>query len=526
MQSDSGKTQSIWMTAPGIPGQPTLSRDLHTEVVVVGGGLAGLTTAYLLSREGKEVVVIDDGPFAGGETSRTTAHLTNVADARYYRIAQVHGEDGARLFAESHTAAIDRIEEIVRSERIECEFERLDAFLFANPGDPSEELEHEFEAARRAGVDVEWADETPLSDFRTGLCLRFPHQAQFHPLRYLAALASAIERNGGRLFRDTHASKIDDGPPPTVQTEEGHEILADAVVVATNVPVHTKFKIHTKQAPYRTYVIAARIPSGSVRRALYYDTLHPHHYVRTMRPTEGKSGGELLVVGGEDHKTGQADDAPDRWAALESWARERFPSMEAVDFRWSGQVAEPVDGVAFIGRDTEHVYLVTGDSGMGMTHGTIAGVLLTDLICQRENPWSRLYDPGRISLRAAGQFARENINVAGKYVAHLTPGDVDSVAAIGRGRGAILREGASKIAVFRDEGGQLHARSASCPHLGCIVAWNTAESTWDCPCHGSRFDPFGRVLTGPANRDLEPAGEKEKEEVPGRPERPQAPPPL
>lgn len=523
MRSDSGRTESIWMSAPALPARPKLSQNIHTEVLVVGGGIAGLTAAYLLSLEGRDVVVIDDGPLAGGETSRTTAHLTNVVDDRYYRIEQIHGEDGARLVAESHMAAIQRIESIVRDEQIQCGFERIDAFLFTPPGDSDDELKREFESARQAGVGVEWAEGAPFSRFSTGVCLRFPDQGQFHPIRYLTALASAIERRGGRIYRDTHAAKIESGPPPSAWTDDDFEILADEIIIATNAPVHTRFKIHTKQAPYRTYVIGAPVPAGSVVRALYYDTLHPYHYAR-VAASPNEANGEVLLVGGEDHKTGQADDADERWKALERWARERFPEMGPIEFCWSGQVEEPVDGLAFIGRDTPHLYLATGFSGSGMTYGMIAGMLLTDLICERENPWTKLYEPSRISLRAAGEFARETINVVGRFVAHLTPGDVGSADEIARGRGAVIREGTSKVAVYRDEAGALFRQSAICPHLGCVVAWNTAESTWDCPCHGSRFDPYGRVLTGPSIRDLDPSGPEPPRPSPS--EQPPAQPPA
>ena len=504
MENDSGSTRSIWADVPDLPARPALRENLRADVCVVGAGMAGLSTAYMLSREGRQVVVLDDGPVAGGETVRTTAHLTFIVDDRYHWLEHVHGRDGARIVAQSHSAAVDRVEEIVREEGIACDFERLDGYLFVPPGDPRDELEHEFEAAVRAGVRrVVWAQRAPLDGFETGKCLKFPDQAQFHPLRYLTGLDHAIQRLGGRIHRDTHAATIEHGAPARVTTREGFVIEAGDVIVATNSPVHTTLKIHTKQAAYRTYVIAARVPRGAVARALYYDTPHPYHYVRLAASRE-EPGSELLLVGGEDHKTGQADDAEDRWARLESWMRERFPSSGEVVDRWSGQVLEPVDGVAFIGRDAEHLYVVTGDSGMGMTHGTIAGMLLTDLILGRENPWAKLYDPGRVSLRAMGTLAKETLNFAGKYAQYLTKGDVPSVDEIPSGGGAVLRQGAKKLAAYRDDQGELHVASAVCPHLGCIVAWNSAEKSWDCPCHGSRFDPYGKVLDGPANTDLKP----------------------
>ena len=506
----SGHTRSLWMEAVPARERPALERDITADVCVVGAGIAGISTAYLLSREGRSVVVLDDGPIGGGETSRTTAHLTNVIDDRYRSLAWLHGEEGACIAAESHTRAIDRIEDNVRDEGIACDFERVDGYLFLPRGKAQRELDQELESASRAGLTgIERVERAPFESYDTGPCLRFPRQAQFHPLLYLDGLATAILSRGGEIFTRTHAQSFEGETRVRVSTASGGSVSAGAVVIATNSPITDRVAIHTKQAPYRTYVIAAHVPSGSVVPALYWDTPWPYHYVRLARPRPGKGEPEFLVVGGEDHRTGQEDDADERYARLESWMRERFPSAGPVRYRWSGQVLEPVDGVAYIGRDPgddPNLYVATGDSGMGMTHGTIAGMLLTDLIVGRENPWTRLYDPKRKSLRAAGEFLKENLNVAAQYVDRVTGGEVDSTDAIARGTGAVVRRGLKKIAVYRDPQGELHERSAVCVHLGCIVDWNSNESTWDCPCHGSRFDPYGKVLNGPANRDLEPAG--------------------
>ncbi len=331
-------------------------------------------------------------------------------------------------------------------------------------------------------------------------------------MKYLEGLARAIKSYGGRIFTGSHAAEIEGGTRSHIKTSDGFTVTAGSIVVATNTPVNDIVAIHTKQAPYLSYVIGARVPSGSVVRALYWDTLDPYHYVRlqTVSAAESRSGEgyDLLIVGGEDHKTGQADDGAERYARLERWTRERFPMAEAIMYRWSGQVMETVDGVAFIGRnpgDSENVYIATGDSGQGMTHGTIAGILLTDLIMGRQCSWVPLYDPSRVTLSAAGEFAKENINVAAQYVAdYLSGGEVDSAEDIAPDKGAIIRRGLTKIAAYRDETGELHEMSAVCTHLGCIVAWNSGEKTWDCPCHGSRFDRFGRVFNGPANIDLRP----------------------
>ncbi|HYY55856.1 MAG TPA: FAD-dependent oxidoreductase [Pyrinomonadaceae bacterium] len=511
-----GQSVSVWMATAEVPAQPTLGENTETDVCIVGAGIAGMTTAYLLAREGKRVVVLDDGPIAGGMTQRTTAHLVNALDDRYYELERLHGEKGARLAAESHSAAIDQVESIVSEESIDCDFERLDGYLFAPPNESKQQLEDELKAAHRAGlVRVEMVERAPIKDFDTGPALRFPRQAQFHPLKYLSGLAKAIRRDGGRIFTGTHASKIEGGERALVETSAGYTVTASAVVVATNTPVNDRFVIHTKQAPYITYVIGARVPRGSVAKALLWDTPDPYHYARIQSGPFEEGGGEsqeaeagdydILIVGGEDHKTGQKDDANKRYAWLERWTRTRFPMIESVDFRWSGQVMEPVDGLAFIGRnplDEPNVFIATGDSGNGMTHGTIAGRLLTDLIMGRENEWATLYDPSRITLRAGVEFAKENLNVAAQYTDLVTPGDVDSTAEIKPGDGAIIRRGLSKVAAYRDEQGALHERSAVCVHLGCIVDWNSKEKTWDCPCHGSRYDAMGKVIQGPANSDL------------------------
>jgi glycine/D-amino acid oxidase-like deaminating enzyme/nitrite reductase/ring-hydroxylating ferredoxin subunit len=498
-------TTSPWMDTAEVAKHQTLTADKTADVCVVGAGIAGLTTAYLLALEGKSVVVVDDGPIGGGQTQRTSAHLSSAIDDRFVELERIHGEEGSRLAAESHASAIDRIEAIATEEAIACDFRRVDGYLFNAPGQPDDLLEQERKAAHRAGLmDVAFVPRAPLP-FDTGRCLRFPRQGQFHPLKYLAGLAQAFRKKGGTIHTNTHAARIDGG---TVHTERGPVINAAAVVVATNTPINDLVAIHTKQAPYLTYAIGAPVPPHSIEHALYWDTLDAYHYIR-LQPTSGK---DLLIVGGEDHKAGQTDDQAARWDRLEAWARERFPTMEDVEYRWSGMVMETTDGLAFIGRnpmDNENVYIATGDSGMGLTHGTIAGILLTDLIVGRENAWAKIYDPSRKPVwgMAWKEFLVENVNVAKEYVKDWLGGsEVSSTDDIARGEGAVIRRGLTKVAIYRDTHGALHEFSAICPHLGCIVHWNDAEKTWDCPCHGSRFDRNGRVVCGPANSALNQAG--------------------
>ena len=505
MKTDNGATVSCWMASGDVTPEAPLAGNVVTDICVVGAGIAGLTTAYLLAREGRRVVVVDDGPTGGGETCRTTAHLANALDDRYYNLEQMHGQEGAQLAAASHTAAIDRIERIVRDESIDCGFARVDGYLFLPSGGDVAELDRELEAVHRAGLpSVVRVDRAPLSSFDTGPALRFPRQGQFHILAYMQGLAAAAKRHGVVIHNGTHAHGFHGGEAAHVETDRG-TIRAAAIVVATNSPVNDLVAIHTKQAAYRTFVVAARVPRGSVPPVLLWDTLDPYHYVRVQ---DGPgSDADLLIVGGEDHKTGQADDGEARFARLEAWTRERFPQAGTFAYRWSGQVMEPVDALAFIGRnpsDHDNVYVATGDSGNGMTHGTIAGMLLTDLIAARDNPWTRLYDPARKPVRAVKEFARENVNVAAQYVDLVTPGDVTDASLVAPGQAAVIRRGATKVAVYRSPDGQLHERSAICTHLGCVVQWNSVEATWDCPCHGSRFGTDGRVVNGPA---VSPLGE-------------------
>jgi glycine/D-amino acid oxidase-like deaminating enzyme/nitrite reductase/ring-hydroxylating ferredoxin subunit len=462
------------------------------------------------------VVVVDDGEIGRGMTARTTAHLASAQDDGVQEIESRHGAEGARFAAESHAAAIDQIEANVREEHIDCGFERVDGYLFEPPNQGTENLRNEFDACARAGLDVHWVDRAPIAGFNTGPAIRFANQGQFHPLHYLRGLAAAIARGGGRIFTGTRVVDVQESEHGIAKTQDGHTIRARHFVVATNTPTNDRYVIHTKQAPYTTYVIGLRIPKGSVPHALFWDMAEhagqedkpigmiPYHYVRVSADANGE---EVLVVGGEDHKTGQEADYEQRYSNLEEWTRIRWPEAREIVYRWSGQVMEPEDYMGFIGRnpmDKENVYIATGDSGQGMTHGTIAGILIPDLIMGRPNRWAKLYDPSRLSFKAAGDFLKENINVAAQYRDWVTGGDVSHVNDLDHGQGAVVRRGLKKIAAYRDDNGILHEMTAVCPHMKCIVHWNRNEKTWDCPCHGSRFDCMGHVLNGPSVADLAP----------------------
>jgi hypothetical protein len=470
---------------------PALAGNIEAEVAVVGAGLGGVTAAYLMARDGRRVVVIDSGPPGGGMTGRTTAHLTTALDDRWKHLLSIRSEEDARVAADAHAAAIDLVEEIQRHEGIACDFTRVDGYLLPARDEDRGELTEELEAAHRAGLlDVALEPDG----------LRFPRQARFHPLKYLGGLKDRIERAGGR-FVTAHISSVEEAQSRvTLKTSDGHMVRAEAAVIATNTPINDRVAIHTKMAPYRSYVIAGRVPHGSVADRLVWDTGWPYHYVRLQPMGED----DVLIVGGEDHKTGQAEDMDTRFQRLEAWARARYPSLQEIEWRWSGQVMESVDDLGYLGRNpgNERIFIITGDSGMGMTHTTIGARVASDLIARRGNPWVKLFDPGRISLMAAGTYAQENLNVAAQLTDHVTPGEVGSVDDIAPGQGALMRRGLHKIAVYRSFEGEVTERSAVCPHVGCVVAWNRLEGCWDCPCHGSQFAADGRVINGPATSDL------------------------
>lgn len=498
------ETKSVWQATALMPKFSPLSDNLNVEVCIVGGGIAGLTTAYLLMKEGLKVCVLEAFDLASGQTGKTTAHFVTALDDRFFEIEKMHGEDGAKIAADSHRVAIEKVEKIIRDEKIECDLERLDGYLFAKGDARVNVLEKELEAARRAGlVDVELMANSALGSFNTGQCLRFPNQMQIHPLKYLAALAKIITDRGGLIYTGSRVKEFHGGDLAFVKTESGHKVTARSIVVATNSPVNDLFAIHTKQAPYRTYVLGLKVPKGSLPTGLYWDTLDPYHYIRLEKSDSDLH--EVLIVGGEDHKTGQDDYPEKRFENLERWTRDRFPMATDILYQWSGQVMEPVDGMAFLGHnpmDRNNVYVITGDSGNGMTHCTIGAMLISDQIMGRENRWEKLYNPSRILLRATPEFLKENLNVAAQYgnwfAAKAKPNFADLVA----GEGTVFRDGLKMVAAFKNESGDVELMSASCPHLAGVVSWNGVEQSWDCPCHGSRFDAHGKVIEGPAVNDL------------------------
>jgi hypothetical protein len=472
---------------------------------VIGSGVAGLSTAYEFSRFGHSVIVIDRGCIGRGMTARTTAHLATQLDDFYSELIRVRGEDEARVYYDSQVAAVNRIEAVCRDEEIDADFARVDGFLFAAEESHRAVLEREYQASLKINVDVDWVDRAPIPGIDTGRALRFCNQGRFHPTKYLAGLARTILARGGRIYGNTaYVAHNETDQGIEIGTQQGYVIRAGAAVFATNSPVNDKITIHTKQTPYRSYAIAGRVAKGVVPDALVWDTCDPYHYVRIHPLTDSE---DLIIVGGEDHRSGEASDMDHRLAHLQDWAREHYPGFTTAQYRWSGQVLEPIDWMPFSGRNpgSRNVYIHTGDSGQGITNAVAGSLTILPLIIGEDSRYAAVIEPSRKSLTATsslGEFVRGQAAVAKNFAEHIGPADVSCADEIASGEGAIMREGMSKIACYKADDGTITRRSAMCTHMACIVHWNPLEKCWDCPCHGSHFAPDGQVLNGPALKPL------------------------
>jgi glycine/D-amino acid oxidase-like deaminating enzyme/nitrite reductase/ring-hydroxylating ferredoxin subunit len=506
----SGNNVSFWIDSTPIISYKKPDQDIKTEVLIIGGGIAGLTTAYKLLIAGKKVTLVEDGFIGSGETGRTTAHLASALDDRYYFLENTFGKEATKLAAESHVAAIDEIEKIVSHLNIDCSFKRVNGYLFLHESDKEENLDKEFEATQTAGLHTAMLKGTPgIMNGATIRSLAFGNQAQFHVLNYLKGLAEAIISLGGVIYTEAHANTIS----KEGAIVNGYTFSAEDIVVATNSPVNDTLTMHTKQYAYRSYVIAGKVPKGILPYCLWWDTgnqdskwvSQPYHYVRLENFDEKY---DLLISGGEDHKTGQADEEgisqSARYDRLEAWTRNYFPMMDDIAYRWSGQIMEPVDSLGFMGKNPgdNNIYIITGDSGNGMTHTTIGAMIICDSIMGIKNKWEDLYNPSRITLKTTGDFLKEAGNMASQYLDWIKESDIKNTADLPAGEGGVLSSGLKKIALYRNYDNSLNAFSAVCPHLGCIVQWNADEKSFDCPCHGSRFGTDGTVTNGPAQSDL------------------------
>jgi glycine/D-amino acid oxidase-like deaminating enzyme/nitrite reductase/ring-hydroxylating ferredoxin subunit len=489
------ETTSLWQATSPAPKYDTLRDSVHVDVAIVGAGITGLTAAVLLKQRGKRVAVIEKDRVGSGETGNTTAHITEAIDARYHTLSRTFGKDGARLVARALRASIEQIETFVRELSIDCRFQRLPGYLYTEKRSFVAEVKREAIAAAEAGCAAKFVEDVPLP-FLTRGAVRFENQAQFHPRKYLLGLAARLVGDGSFLFDETRVANINEGEPCTIECENG-SLTADSVFMATNVPIEGFQSLHIKDAAYRTYAIAF-VSDEKYPEGLFWDTADPYHYTRWQET----DAGTFMIVGGEDHKVGQNEDSEICFARLQQYTTDLW-SARPIRYRWSGQVIDPIDGLPYIG-GAGKLFVSTGYSGQGITFGTLGAMIVSDLITGRDNEYADLFDWKRI--RAKKQLVAENVDFPKHILAdRIAQRNVDTknLFDVKSGDGKIVVVDGRKLAVFRDEGGTLHAVSTVCTHMKCDVAWNSAEKSWDCPCHGSRYSIDGEVLNGPARAPLE-----------------------
>jgi glycine/D-amino acid oxidase-like deaminating enzyme/nitrite reductase/ring-hydroxylating ferredoxin subunit len=498
-------TTPYWLESASFPVGSRLDSEVHVDVVVVGGGITGLTAAYLLTKAGKTVAVLERGRCARVDTGHTTAHLTMVTDTRLTELVTRFGRDHAQAVWDAGLAAIAQIDAAVREEDIDCGFAWVDGYLhapreIADQRDLARSFNEEAALATELGFDATFIDDVPLVG---GPGIRFDDQARFHPRQYLAALARAITAGGGRIYEHSEAGEFRDKPLGV--RVNGHVVSCEDVVIATHNPLvgiaglASATVFQTKLALYTSYVVAGRIQKGKSPDALFWDTADPYHYLRV----EPHRDYDVVIYGGEDHKTGQASDTTACYGRLERSLTTLLPGID-VTHHWSAQVIETPDGLPYIGQTAEHQYVATGFAGNGMTFGTLGAVMAADAILGRKNPWSELLDPGRLAIRKGlWDYVKENADYPYYLIRDRFAGaEGRSLRSVRRGHGKVVERSGGKVAAFRDDSGRVTTRSAICTHMGCVVGWNEAERTWDCPCHGSRFKPTGEVIAGPAESPL------------------------
>jgi glycine/D-amino acid oxidase-like deaminating enzyme/nitrite reductase/ring-hydroxylating ferredoxin subunit len=473
---------------------PSEKSEKSYDCLVVGAGITGLTVALMLQSSGQQTVIADAHSVGFGTTGGTSAHLNTFADTTYKEAARAFGFEGAQLFADAVNEGFDIIKNNIFEYHIDCDFENKVGFLYAESEEEVKALEDVYTGAVNVGLETSYTEDVPTPvNFQRAI--RFENQAQFHPLKYLQGLQKAYLAAGGTILENTK-----------IESVASSGIQAKQVVYATHLPPNINL-FNFECAPYRSYVMAVKLKSGKYPDSLIYDMQEPYHYTRSHT----LDGEQLLIVGGLDHKTGHED--PEKaFADLEKYIR-KYYNVSSVKYKWSAQYYVPVDGLPYIGQmplAADGVYCATGFNGNGMMLGSISAKVISDLILKRTNPYAELFSPSRIKpIDSFTEFAKENADVAYHWIAdRFKIKDTDSLKRLPPGTGKVVEVDGNKVAAYKDEAGELHVLSPVCTHAACIVGWNNAEKSWDCPCHGARFDIEGNVLTGPATKPLPKASNK------------------
>lgn len=496
-----GEAASFWIaSAPG-DAFPRLDGDVSVDAAIVGAGITGLTAATLLKRAGKTVAVLESKEIVRGTTGYTTAKVTAGHRLVYQHLRKTFGDEGARLYADSQRAALERVAELIGELGLDCDFRRDSHYVYAESSDDLAKIEREVEVEQQLGLAASFVDDTSLP-FPVAGALRLDNQAQFHPRRYLLPLAQGLPGNGSHVFEHTRVLDVEEGDQRCIVRTDRGRMTARDVIVASSLPILDRGLFFGKAHPYRSYTLAAPIPAEQAPEGMFINSGGSTRSIRTAR--DGKR--LLLLVNGNGHKTGEERDNENRYLQLQEFIRSRF-GLEEIAYRWSTHDYYTLDQMPYIGRlrrRSRHLYVATGFNGWGMTGGTLAAMILSDLVLGNDNPWAQLYDAKRLNARgAATMFVKENAKVARHWVGgRLARTDAETIDDVAQGEGAIVSLKGERIAVYRDDADTVHTLSPVCTHLACYVSWNRAEKSWDCPCHGSRFTGEGTVIQGPAVRDL------------------------
>ncbi len=494
------RSESIWTHKAKETTFPQLKENITVDVAIVGAGITGLSTASYLMNRGLKVAIVEANHVGYGVSGFNSGHLTSMLlDMKYSSIHHDFGTEKTQLVGQCQVDAINMIEANIRQYGMDCEFKRIPGFLYAEQPDQVKALEKEFNATQQANVPCELIDHAPLP-FNTHKAILLPEQARFHPLKYVQGLAQAVAAQDELLFENTHVVGIDQGEQCVVKTRSG-TITANKVVLGTHTPIGLWPSIQTRLEPIRSYIIGVRV-NDIIADGLYWDMDEPYHY---MRLTEDENG-PLLIIGGEDHKTGEKEDTATCFKGLEEYAHRHY-DVRSIDYHWSAQLYDPVDGLPYIGptQAAPNVYIATGFTGEGLTGGTYAGKIIADAILGVDNAWAAVYRPDRVKpLASAAGFISENVGTVAHFVGdRLKPSEAQTEAEIPAGKGCILMKEGKKVAAYKDESGKVHLMSPVCTHMGCHVNWNNAEKSWDCPCHGGRYDATGHVIDGPPVKNLD-----------------------
>jgi glycine/D-amino acid oxidase-like deaminating enzyme/nitrite reductase/ring-hydroxylating ferredoxin subunit len=496
--------ESYWIASTPGTNYPTLADNVKTDILVVGGGITGLTNAYLLQKEGLDVVIIDTDRIAYSTSGHTTAKITSLHDLKYSKLIKQIGKDGAARYGKINEEAISLIEKIISENDIKCDFSRQSSYVFTQDEKYLEKIEDEVNSATSIDLPAVFKSELPLPiQIKGAVC--FENQAQFHPRKYLLALAEIFVKNGGHIYENTTAMKINEDKECITITRNGFNIVSDKVIVASHFPfIDGGGFFSARMYPERSYAIGVKSPVN-VPGGMYISYEDP---IRSIRTQPLEDGGQLLILGGEHHKTGQDICEKDHFINLLRYAEQTFSATDA-PYRWSAQDYTAMNEIPFIGHISNYkynVFVATAFQKWGMTTGTVSAMIIRDIITKGKSEVEDIFKPARFTpVDSAKNFFKENLNVADNLISgklQALPTDVT----LEPGEGKAVEVDGKKAGAYRDMDGNIYIVDTTCKHLGCEVHWNSAEKSWDCPCHASRYNYDGTVIEGPARMPLDRLG--------------------